>query len=46
MATTVAMPAEEGSKGDPFTLRSRYTDTWILVNGKWRVVASQLTALK
>jgi hypothetical protein len=29
-----------------FRQRSRYTDTWILQNGRWRVVASHLSDLK
>lgn len=29
-----------------FRQRSRYTDTWILENGRWRVVASHLSDLK
>ena len=29
-----------------FQQRSRYTDTWILQNGRWRVVASHLCDVK
>jgi hypothetical protein len=30
----------------PFEQRSRYTDTWILEKGRWRVVSSHLSDLK
>lgn len=33
-------------KGGGFSQRSRYTDTWILQNGRWRVVSSHLSDLK
>jgi hypothetical protein len=39
------LPNEQGV-GQPFIQRSRYTDTWILRNGWWRVVASHLSELK
>lgn len=38
-------PNEQGVN-QPFSQRSRYTDTWILQKGKWRVVSSHLSDLK
>jgi ketosteroid isomerase-like protein len=32
--------------GPSFKQRSRYTDTWILQKGRWRVVSSHLSDLK
>ncbi len=32
--------------GQPFSQRSRYTDTWVLQKGYWRVVSSHLCDLK
>ena len=39
------LPDEQGAP-KAFRERSRYTDTWILQNGRWRVVASHLSSLK
>jgi len=39
------LPNEQGGV-QSFSQRSRYTDTWILQNGRWRVVASHLSELK
>jgi ketosteroid isomerase-like protein len=39
------LPNEQGVDR-PFSQRSRYTDTWIWLNGRWRVVASHLSELK
>ena len=33
------------NKGKPYTVRSRFTDTWIKRNSVWRCVASQSTLL-
>jgi ketosteroid isomerase-like protein len=33
------------NKGKPYTVRSRYTDTWIKRNGVWLCVASQSTLI-
>jgi len=33
------------NKGKPYTIRSRYTDTWIKRNSVWQCVASQSTRL-
>jgi Domain of unknown function (DUF4440) len=38
-------PDEHGAL-QPFSQRSRYTDTWVLQKGRWRVVSSHLSDLK
>jgi ketosteroid isomerase-like protein len=38
-------PNEQGVMA-PFHQRSRYTDTWVLQKGHWRVVASHVSELK
>jgi ketosteroid isomerase-like protein len=40
-----AFPDEKGAM-QPFSQRSRYTDTWIFQKGRWRVVSSHLSDLK
>jgi len=40
-----AFPDEKGVL-QPFGQRSRYTDTWILQKGHWRVVSSHLSEFK
>jgi ketosteroid isomerase-like protein len=40
-----AFPDEKGAP-QAFRQRSRYTDTWILEKGRWRVVSSHLSDLK
>jgi hypothetical protein len=48
-AVLTGIVVEQGKFPDQrgaFTQRSRYTDTWILLNGRWRVVASHLSDLK
>lgn len=39
------LPDKQGV-AQPFSQRSRYTDTWILQRGRWRVVASHLSEIK
>jgi len=34
------------SAGKPFDLRGRFTDTWVMANGKWQCVASQDSLIK
>jgi len=45
-AVVTGIYRESGTnKGKPYTIRSRYTDTWIKRNGLWQCVASQSTLL-
>src|SRR5215467_8953322 len=45
-AVVTGVYRESGTnKGKSYTVRSRYTDTWIKHNGMWQCVASQSTLL-
>lgn len=38
--------AKGTAEGKPFDLRGRFTDTWVMANGKWQCVASHDSLIK
>jgi ketosteroid isomerase-like protein len=47
--TAIATGAYAGkgtAAGKPFDLRGRFTDTWVMANGKWQCVASHDSLIK
>jgi ketosteroid isomerase-like protein len=43
---TGTLAGKGSSAGKPFDTRTRFTDTWIMANGKWQCVASHTSLIK